>query len=143
MMMSEIENKAEERIEEGGWQRVSSCKPYVIPSSVVLGLALVVLLVWGGEEIVRFAVIAGVIVFLGLLALNVRIVHKRGNVYRVSTLFYSEAVTVDDVCLTVKKPGPLWTWFRIHLRKPARFGWSISFVPLPSSNPGGSAAQDA
>jgi hypothetical protein len=65
---------------------------------------------------------------IGLIALTCKVVQKRGNEYRVSTLFYNEVVTVDDVCMTVTKPGPFWTRLRIHLRRPARFGWMISFV---------------
>jgi hypothetical protein len=74
-------------------------------------------------------VVAGITVATGLIALNCKVVHKRGNEYRISTLLYSEVVTVDDVCMTVTKPGPFWPRFRIHLRRPARFGWAISFVP--------------
>lgn len=71
----------------------------------------------------------GASVALGLIALTTRVVHRRGDDYRVSTLFYSEVATVDEVCMTVTKKGTVWTRFRIHLRRPARFGWTITFVP--------------
>lgn len=84
-------------------------------------------------------VAGGSAIAFGLIALNCKTVHQRGRDYRVSTLFYSELVRVDEVCMTVRNPGPLWTRCRIHLRRPARFGWMVSFVPAAAKPQPGDA----
>jgi hypothetical protein len=68
-------------------------------------------------------------VAMGVMALNCKVVHRRGTEYRVVTLLYAEVVSFEDVCMTVSNPGWLWTSLRIHLCRPARCGWRISFVP--------------
>jgi hypothetical protein len=114
---------------DSGWTRVSSFKPQVVTVllAVIAACASVVLL--DSHHNAVPLITGGTTVALGLIALTSKIVHRRGNDYRISTLFYSEVATVDDVCMTVTKTGPLWTRFRIHLRRPARFGWTITFVP--------------
>ena len=114
---------------DSGWTRVASFKPQVVTVllAVIAVCASVVLLDLHHNAVPLIT--GGTTVALGLIALTSKIVHRRGNDYRVSTLFYSEVATVDDVCMTVTKTGPLWTRFRIHLRRPARFGWTITFVP--------------
>ncbi len=114
---------------EYGWTRVSSFKPQLAAALLaVIGLCSMIVLLQDAKEMVPL-VVAGIIVATGLIALNCKVIHKRGNEYRISSLFYSEVVTVDDVCMTVTKHGPFWPQIRIHLRRPARFGWTISFVP--------------
>jgi hypothetical protein len=112
------------------WTRVSSFKPQIAAVLLVAAAASVFsVLLDDSKE--AFALAAGALAAgTGLIALACKVVHRRGNDYRISTLFYSEVVTVDDVCMTVTKPGPFWMCFRIHLRRPARFGWMISFVPV-------------
>lgn len=46
-----------------------------------------------------------------------------------------EIVTVDDVCMIVTKAGPSWKRLRIHLGRPARFGWALSFVSIEDALP--------
>lgn len=116
-----------------GWTRVSSPKPYLFGLLLTGIVAACLLAAMREHEVVWPLTAAGTMIATGLLALNWKVVHKRGNDYRVATLFYSEVVTVDDVCMTVTHPGRLWTRFRIHLRRPARFGWMISFVPVDKS----------
>ena len=109
--------------------RVSSSKPYVMGLVCTAVLSATLLIVVRTRDALLPLALAGSMVVFGLIALNWKVVYRRGNEYRVSTLFYSEIVTVDDVCMTVRNPGPIWTRLRIHLRRPARFGWMISFVP--------------
>ena len=111
------------------WMRVSSSKPYIIALVCTAIISLSFLIMVRARDSLVPLVLVGAIFALGLIALNWKVVFRRGNEYRVSTLFYSEIVTVDDVCMTVKNPGPLWTRIRIHLRRPARFGWMITYVP--------------
>jgi hypothetical protein len=116
------------RSDDSGWRRVSSFKPHLV--TVLLVAVAVCASIALLESRNKTSLIAGgTTVVLGLIALTSKIVHRRGNDYRISTLFYSEITTVDDVCMTVTKRGPLWIRFRIHLRRPARFGWTITFVP--------------
>jgi hypothetical protein len=49
--------------------------------------------------------------------------------YIVSDLFKSETISFSDVCMVVEARGFLWNTVRIHLCRPSRFGWGISFVP--------------
>jgi hypothetical protein len=112
-----------------GWTRVSSFKPHLAGVLVVGTLSACLLGLLRSHNDAWPLITAGTAIALGLIALNCKVVYQRGNEYRVSTLFYSEFVKVDDVCMTVTNPGPLWTRFRIHLRRPARFGWMVSFVP--------------
>lgn len=115
---------------ESEWTRVSSFKPQLAAAFLaVIGLCSLIFLLHERKELLPL-VVTGITVATGLIALNCKVVHKRGNEYRISTLFYSEMVTVDDVCMTVTKTGPFWLRLRIHLRRPARFGWTISFVPI-------------
>jgi hypothetical protein len=117
-----------------GWTRVSSLKPYVI-GLLLIGIAAACLIrLLPEHDAVIPLVTAGISIAAGLMALNWKVVHQRGNDYRITTLYYSEVVTVDDVCMTVKNPGPFWTRLRVHLRRPARFGWMISFVPAHKSS---------
>lgn len=50
--------------------------------------------------------------------------------YVVSDFFKSETISFDDVCMVVNSHGFLWNTARIHLRRPSRFGWTVSFVPV-------------
>ena len=119
---------------EGGWTRVSSFKPQLAGVAAIAAFAAS-LLVLLREYAAVFPLIVGItLIALGLLALNCKVVRRRGKDYRISTLFYTEVVRVDDVCMTVTNPGPLWTRFRIHLRRPARFGWMVSFVPADEAH---------
>ena len=111
------------------WMRISSSKPYIIALVCTAIISVTLLIMVGARDSLLPLVLAGPLIALGLIALNWKVVYRRGNEYRVSTLFYTELVTVDDVCMTVKNPGPLWTRIRIHLRRPARFGWMITYVP--------------
>ncbi len=114
---------------DSGWTRVSSFKPqiFAVLLLVIAVCSSVVLL--GASNHLAPLIAGGTTAAISLIAFTSRVVHRRGNDYRISTLFYSEVATVDEVCMTVTKPGPLWTRFRIHLRRPARFGWTITFVP--------------
>ena len=114
---------------EQGWTRISSFKPQVVWGTLTCAISACLLILVREQTNALFLVVSGTIVAIGLIALNCKVIHRRGGEYRVSTLFYSETVRSDDVCMTVKNPGPLWTRLRIHLTKPARFGWMISFVP--------------
>ena len=109
--------------------RVSSIKPQIVAVLLVI-TAVCSSIVWLGASNDLIPVIAGcTTIATGLIALTRKVVHRRGSDYRISTLFYSEVATVDDVCMTVTKTGPVWTRLHIHLRRPARFGWTISFLP--------------
>jgi len=118
---------------DSGWKRVSSFKPYVAGLLLTGIVAVCMLLVFRKGDARLLLVASGVIIATGLIALNWKVVHQRGNHYRITTLFYTEEVTVDDVCMMVRNPRPLWTQMRIHLRRPARFGWMISFTPADRS----------
>ena len=109
--------------------RVSSSKPYIIALVCTAIISAPLLTMVHARDGLLPLVLAAPMIALGLIALNWKVVYRRGNEYRVSTLFYSEVVTVDDVCMTVRNPGPIWTRIRIHLRRPARFGWMITYVP--------------
>src|SRR5690349_14205277 len=90
------------------WTRVSSFKPQVAAVLLVAAAASVfsVLLEDSTEAV---ALVAGALAAVsGSIALACKVVHRRGREYRVSTLFYSEVVAVEDVCLTVTKPGLFW-----------------------------------
>jgi hypothetical protein len=114
---------------DSGWTRVSSFKPQVVTVLLaVIAVCTSIFLLESQNNAVPL-ITGGTTVALGLIALTSKVVHRRGNDFRVSTLFYSEVATVDEVCMTVTKPGPIWTRFRIHLRRPTRFGWTITFVP--------------
>jgi hypothetical protein len=115
------------------WMRVSSSKPYIVCIAIISLTLLIMVL---ARDSLWPLVLAGPTIALGLMALNWKVVYRRGNEYRVSTLFYTEVVTVDDVCMTVKNSGPIWTRIRIHLRRPTRFGWMITYVPAnPRATP--------
>jgi hypothetical protein len=117
------------------WTRVSSLKPQLFAlSTVVAGACVSFSLTETRIEWITL-VAGGIAVAAGLIALTSKVVHKRGNEYRISTMYYSEIVTVDDVCMTVTKAGPCWKRIRIHLRRPARFGWALSFVPIGDARP--------
>jgi hypothetical protein len=109
--------------------RVSSSKPYIIALVCTAILSVTLLFMVRTRDALLPLVPAAPMIALGLIALNWKVVYRRGNEYRVTTLFHSEVVTVDDVCMTVKNPGPIWTRIRIHLRRPSRFGWMITYVP--------------
>lgn len=115
------------RSDDSGWTRVSSFKPQLVTVllAAIAMCASIILFELRNPPMIA----AGTTVAMGLIALTSKVVHRRGNDYRISTLFYSEVATVDDVCMTVTKRGPLWTRFRIHLRRPVRFGWTVTFVP--------------
>lgn len=113
---------------EFGWTRVSSFKPCFL-AVLLTGFAsacLMVLLRKYHEAVLLIT--AGTAIGFGVIALNCKVVHRRGNEYRITTLFYSEVVKAEDVCMTITHPGPFWTRFRIHLKRPARFGWRVSFI---------------
>lgn len=131
---------------EAGWKRISSCKPYLAGNLLIAAIALGALVLWRKES--DFLPLMGgcVVVAAGLLALTFKVVHQCGDIYRVTTLFYVETISRDDVCLMVTRPGPFWTYLRIHLRRPARFGWAVSFVPVssvPLPETGRAAAKEA
>lgn len=116
----------------GSWRRVSSFKPQLVAVLLVaIAVWMTMSLLVSRNDLAPLVPIitGGAAVAFGVTALSSKVVHRRGNDYRISTLFYSEVATVDDVCMAVTKPGPLWTRLRIHLRRPARFGWTITFVP--------------
>ena len=97
---------------EFGWTRVSSFKPYlagVLLTAIVSALSMFLL---RGHNGAWPLITAGCAVILGLIALNWKVVHQRGNEYRVATLFSEEVVTVEDVCMTVTNPGRFWTRLR-------------------------------
>lgn len=117
---------------ESGWTRVSSFKPYLAAALVICAISISALVCWGGSEN-SFPLITGCsLVAFGLIALQAKVVYRRHDEYRVATLFHLETVTLEDICMTVKNPRPFWTILRIHLNRPTRFGWAISFVPLPT-----------
>jgi len=114
---------------EFGWTRVSSFKPYLAGFLLTAAVSVCLMIILREHSSALPLIIAGTVVALGLVAMNSKVIYKRGSEYRITTLFYSEVVTIDDVCMTVTNPGTLWTRSRIHLRRPARFGWMVSFVP--------------
>jgi hypothetical protein len=55
---------------------------------------------------------------------------RRGPTYYVvSDPFRSERIGFGEVCLMVNAPGLMWNRTRMHLVRPCRFGWSVTFVP--------------
>ena len=117
------------RSNDSGWTRVSSFKPQIVAALVlVIAFCSSFVLMEAQSDLIPL-IAGGSSVAAGLIALTSKVVHRRGNDYRITTLFYSEVASVNDVCMTVTKPGPIWTKFRIHLRRPARFGWTVTFVP--------------
>jgi hypothetical protein len=52
--------------------------------------------------------------------------------YVVSSLFKSETISFDDVCMVLEARGLIWNTVRIHFNRPTHFGWGISFVPARS-----------
>jgi hypothetical protein len=114
---------------ERAWTRISSFKPQLAAMLIIAMVAFVAGALAGRESNAVPIITGGILIAIGFLALTSKVVHRRGNEHRISTLLYSEVVTVDDICMTVTNPGPFWTRCRIHLRRPARFGWRVSFVP--------------
>ena len=111
------------------WRRISSFKPYVAGAVSTFAAALCALVLWHGTPEIVAIVIGVASVAFGLIALTCKVVHRRGPEYQVSSAFFSERIAAHDICMVVTKPGPLWTSIRIHLRRPIRFGWVVSFVP--------------
>lgn len=50
--------------------------------------------------------------------------------YVVSDFTKSERISFEDVCMVVRGQGLIWKSVRIHFRRPTRFGWSVSYVPV-------------
>ena len=123
------ENVTRDQAAERGWRRISSFKPYVAGAVGTFLTALFALVLWHGRPEVVAIVIGTASVAFGLIALTCKVVHSRGGEYRISTAFFSETIGARDICMVVTKPGPLWTSIRIHLRRPIRLGWVVSFVP--------------
>ena len=127
---------------DAGWTKVSSSKPFVIGLLATGILAGFLISLLADQDALLPLVAAGAALVTGVIALNWKVIHRRGADYRITTFFYSEVVTVDDVCMTVRNPGPFWTRVRIHLRRPARFGWRFSFVPADQSFNHNAAAKE-
>lgn len=113
---------------DAGWTRVSSFKPQLFAVVVTAVVSACLLVLFREHHAALPLVTGGLVMALGLIALTCKVVQTRGSDFRISTVFYSEVVRVEEVCMTVTHPGALWTSYRLHLRRPARFGWMVSFV---------------
>jgi hypothetical protein len=120
-------------------QRISSLRPHIVvflavlASAVALSSALRQAISSGHMPWAMLALGAahGVVALAGFMAW--KRVRRGARHYVVSDLFKSEAISFDDVFRVTEARGFLWKTVRIHLRRPSRFGWDVSFVPARSA----------
>ncbi|MGV3773243.1 MAG: hypothetical protein ACO1QB_10110 [Verrucomicrobiales bacterium] len=113
------------------WMRVSSWKPFgILLGSLCLTTAMLGWILKGASSPTRWVALSGMIAFLLLAASRVKIIYKKENEYKLATLFWSETISPHDICMIVSKRGVFWTSMRIHVTKPTRLGWVVSFVPI-------------
>lgn len=120
-------------------QRISSRRPQFVVllaalgSVVAISATLQTLLVIGQMSWVLFVLgIANVFVTLATL-LTWKQVWSSERHYVVSSLFRSETIPFDDVCMVLEARGLIWNTIRVHFNRPTRFGWVVSFVPALSA----------
>lgn len=119
-------------------QRISSRRPQFVVLLAALGSVIAIiaslqtLLVTRQMPWVMFAL--GIVnAFVALAALMAwKQVWGGERHYVVSSLFKSETISFDDVCMVLEARGLIWNTIRIHFNRPTRFGWGISFVPVRS-----------
>lgn len=125
-------------------ERISSISPGVV--ALLLALGAVALLTMGSRQFSDSGLGSWGYITLGIghlaaamsCALTWKQVREDDCYFHISDLFRSEAVRLDEVCAVVDTPGLLWKSSRIHFRRKTRFGWAVTFVPLPfRSQPAG------
>ncbi len=116
-------------------QRISSRRPQFVVLLAALGSVIAVIatlktiMVSGQISWVMFALgIANAFVALATL-MTWKQVWSGERHYVASSLFKSETISFDDVCMVLEARGLIWNTVRIHFNRPTRFGWGISFVP--------------
>jgi len=116
-------------------ERISSLSPHLVVLTVAVGAGIAVgvgiwrLLSSGEIPWALFALgIAHALVAMAGFA-TWKHVRCGEDHYIVSDIFKSETISFNDVCMVVEARGFLWNTARIHLCRPSRFGWGISFVP--------------
>lgn len=116
-------------------QRVSPATPWTVTLLAALSAGVAVpAVVW---RVLSVGQIPWALLALGLalagVSLTAALMGKRVQLgkrhYAVSNFFKSEAIAFHDVCMVVEAPGVFWKTVRIHLRRPSRFGWEVTFVP--------------
>lgn len=118
-------------------ERLSSISPGVV--ALLLALGAVALLVMGLRPVSNSGLASWGYIALGICHLAASVlcvltwkqVRQDDYNYHISDLFRSEAVHMDEICAVVDTPGLLWKSSRIHFRRKTRFGWAVTFVPLP------------
>ncbi len=97
---------------ERPWKRVSSVKPQVLPTLGTAMACVRLMLLLREQETALPLASTATLVTPGLMRLIRKAKHKCGNEDRISTLFHSEVVIVDGVCMSVIGPGAFWHRFR-------------------------------
>ncbi|ODU23765.1 MAG: hypothetical protein ABS95_03180 [Verrucomicrobia bacterium SCN 57-15] len=123
------------RITGSGWEKLSSCKPFFTAALFIFIAGILVLGFYPRNSLALVSVAGIASVSIGVLILACKQVHRRGEEYRVGTLFHQEIIPSDDICMIVQSSLLGLPLRRIHLRKPTRFGWVVSYMPLlPKGN---------
>jgi hypothetical protein len=131
---------ANSSFDHGGFsERISSLRPRIVKVLAAVGAA--VALGFAGLQLLSsdqipwlWSALGGTCAFVGLTGfVSSKCVRCGASHYVVSDLFTSETIPFNDVCLVVEAPGFLWQLVRIHLRRPSRFGWAVSYVPARSA----------
>jgi hypothetical protein len=79
---------------ERAWTRISSFKPQLAAMLVIATVAFVGVAFAGRESDAVPIITVAILIATGFLALTSKVVHRRGVEHRISTLLYSEIVTM-------------------------------------------------
>ena len=126
--------------DRGGFsERISSVRPGIVIALAMIGAGVAfgfvgLRLLDSGEIPWLWSASGGGCAFVAAIGfVSSKCVRCGASNYVVSDFFTTETIAFNDVCMVVEAPGPFWDSVRIHLCRPSRFGWAVSYIPASSA----------